>query len=326
MRIRGVQALLNGIVFGAAMVATTPSLQAADGPVFEIPKLGEVKIDGKADDWGDKGFKVESLCDVAGRTRPPQDFDVSFRLGWTEQGLAVLVDVSDDTALEPAEKPEDLWQGDSIEFFVATARGSDKSYQVVVAPGRDKKKPELRSNISDYRKGDGKKEKLSIEAARTVSDKGYVLEVLLPWKNLGIEAKEGAELAFQIYANDVDKENERFQALWYPKPDAHSDTNNTYTLKLAGEKGSKNVLASATGSYDGDGKAQVTINGAAALGGKSVTLKDGDKVVGEGKFESTNGRANTKIALPKPEKPYGPLSAVSDGETLCTVVVPEAAK
>ena len=103
---------------------------------------------------------------MAGRCRPPQDFNVTFRLGWNEKGLLVLVNVIDDVALEPAEKPEDLWQGDSIEFFVATQRGADKSYQVVIAPGRDKRKPELRSNISDYRKGEGKKEKLSIVSPR----------------------------------------------------------------------------------------------------------------------------------------------------------------
>src|SRR5258708_35078090 len=79
-----------------------------DSPVFEIPKLTDVKIDGKGDTWGDKGFKVENLCDVAGRTRTPDNFSPSFRLGWNEQGLLVLVNVLDDIPLEPAEKPEDL--------------------------------------------------------------------------------------------------------------------------------------------------------------------------------------------------------------------------
>lgn len=308
-----------------ALLALRPSY-SADSPAFDVPQIADIKIDGKADDWGDKGLKVETICDVAGRCRPPKDFNVNFRLGWNEKGLLVLVDVTDDVALEPAEKPEDMWQGDSIEFFVATARGADKSYQVVVAPGRDKKKPELRSNISDYRKGEGKKEKLTIEAQRTVSDTGYILEVLLPWKNLNIEAKEGTELAFQLYANDADKENERFQALWYPKPDAHSDTNNTHRLRLAGEKSTGKIQAAAAGSYDGDGKAQLAINGVVSLAGKTVQIKEGDKTLGEGTFIHLDGRASAKISLPKPEKPYGPLNAVVDGATISTVIIPEPPK
>ena len=238
----------------------------------------------------------------------------------------MLINVIDDVALERAEKPEDLWQGDSIELFVATKRGADQSYQVVIAPGRDARKPELRSNISDYRKGTAKKEKLTIEAVRTVNDKGNVIEALLPWKNLGIEAKDGTELAFQLYANDADKENERFQALWYPKPDAHSDTNNTHTLRLSDTKTSPAISAAGTGSYDADGKAQVVVVGAAALVGKTAALKDGEKSLGDFKFEADGGRAILKAALAKPEKPYGILTASIDNEILCSIKVPEAAK
>src|SRR5579862_231718 len=298
---------------------------ADDSPIFDVPKLADIKIDGKADDWADKGFSVENLCDVAGKTRTPDNFNASFKLGWDERGLLVLVTVIDDVPLEPAEKPEDLWQGDSIEFFVCTARGSDQSYQVVVAPGRDVKKPELRSNISDYRKGTGKKEKLTIEVARTVNDKGYVIEAMLPWKNLAIEPKEGLELAFQLYANDADKENERYQALWYPRPDAHSDTNNTHRIRLS-EKPSPAVRGCAAGNYDADGKAQVTVVAADSFKGKSVALKEGEFALGVGTFEAEGGRAVAKITLPKPVKPYGILSAVSGTDTLCTVKIPEPAK
>ncbi len=297
---------------------------ADDTPSFDIPKLSDMTIDGKGEDWGDKGFRVDALCDVAGKTRTPDNFNVNFKLGWNEKGLLVLVTVADDVALEPAEKVEDLWQGDSIEFFVATKRGSDQSYQVVVAPGRDPKKHELRSNISDYRKGTAKKEKLTIEAVRVVNDKGYVIEALLPWKNLGIEAKDGVELAFQLYANDADKENERYQALWYPKPDAHSDTNNTHTIRLSDTKTSPAVVAAAAGNYDGDGKAQIVIVSNDSFKGKSVTIKDGDKSVGDFKFEAEGGRAVVKATLPKPEKSYGTLTVMSGAESLCSIKIPEA--
>lgn len=317
------------------LLAASISLAAEDAQTFfEIPKLSDLKIDGSGADWGDKGFKVDSLCDVAGRTRPLADFSATFKLGWDERGLLVFVSVIDDVPLEPADKLEDLWQGDSIEFFVATAPGADKSYQVVIAPGRDPKHPELRSNISDYRKGDFKdkdgkeikKETLSIQAARTVNEKGYTLEVLLPWKNLNIEPKSGVEFAFQIYANDADKESERYQALWYPKPDAHSDTNNTYRLRLSDSKTSPAVRAVLFGNYDGDSRLQLTLWATDAFVGKSVVIKEGDKIIASGKFAAENGRSIAKFTTPKCEKPYELLSAVADKETLCTVLVPEPFK
>src|SRR4029078_629652 len=82
-----------GVPLLSSAVAPLPSYGAAIPP-FDVPQIADIKIDGKADDWGDKGFKVENICDVAGRCRPPKDFNVNFRLGWNEKGLLVLVDVT----------------------------------------------------------------------------------------------------------------------------------------------------------------------------------------------------------------------------------------
>ena len=323
-------AVCVAICIAALFFALERSVAGDAAPLFDIPKLADMKIDGKADDWGDKGFRVDALCDVAGRARPPTDFDVAFRLGWNDAGLLVLVTVSDDIPLEPAEKPEDLWQGDSIEFFVATGRGAEQSYQVVVAPGRDPKKPELRSNISDYRAVGGKKEKLTVEAARTINDKGYVLEVLLPWKNLGIEPKEGVEFAFQLYANDVDKENERFQALWYPRPDAHSDTHNTQRIRLAADKASRPEIVASAVAVDAEGKMEITLIAPDGLKDRIVFLMNGAEKVSQLTLNALAGRASAKISLPKATPPYGSLIVNLDAgkhvEPLGTVVIPEPPK
>ena len=318
------------VLVAAPLLTLERGVAGDSSPVFDIPKLADMKIDGKADDWGDKGFRVDGLCDVAGRARPPADFDVAFRLGWNDAGLLVLVTVTDDIPLEPAEKPEDLWQGDSIEFFVATERGADKSYQVVVAPGRDPKKPELRSNISDYRKGEGKKEKLTIEAARTINDKGYVLEVLLPWKNLGLEPKEGVEFAFQLYANDVDKENERYQALWYPRPDAHSDTHNTQRIRLAGDKASLPEIVATSVAVDADGKIEITLIAPESYNNRIINLMNGAEKVSQLTLNALGGRASAKVSLPKATPPFGSLIINLDAgkhyEPMGTIVIPEQPK
>jgi hypothetical protein len=216
------------------LAASVCAVWAADEQVYDIPKLDGITIDGKSEDWGDKGMMVDVLKDVNGAAPAPANFKAAFRLGWNDEGLLVLVWVSDDVALEPEEKVENLWKGDSIEMFMATDKGAVDHMQVVIAPGRDPNHKGIRTNVSDYRKE--KKGHLTVKAASTINENGYVIECLLPWKALGIEAAEGKNVGFQFFANDVDKAGERNQLLWYPKPDAHNDTNNMYRLKLGASK------------------------------------------------------------------------------------------
>lgn len=212
-----------------ACVATP--LFAGEGPtVFEIPKLADVKLDGDASEWTGKGLAVSGLKPAEGAARTAPNFEPTFRVGWDDRGLLVLVQVIDDVASEPALKLEEIWKGDSIEAFVCADPGKTKAYQMVLAPGRGGAKKELRHNLSDYRKDF--KGKLTVEAARTVSDKGYTVEILFPWKNLGVEPKPGMELGLQLFANDVDEGETRYQAMWFPKPDAHLDSANMQRLKL----------------------------------------------------------------------------------------------
>jgi hypothetical protein len=296
-------------------------LQAADdSPVFSIPKVSNIVIDGVADDWNVNGFKVDVLTDSGGKVQLASNFNATFRLGWDEKGLLVLVMVKDDVAMEPAEKIFDIWKGDSIELFVSSKRGDANSYQAVIAPGLDAKYNELRMNLSDYRKD--KKGKLTAEAKRAKVDGGYVMEVMLPWKNLGIEAAENVELGFQFYANDTDKGEDRYQALWYPKSEAHQDANNMHRIKLAVNP-SPAVQLSATGAMVED-RGIVSIVAYDTLAGKSVKIKDGDKEIGKGKLESEGGRATANIKLDKPkdkEKGYGVLEISVDDNAAASISI-----
>ena len=328
-------------VSAVLLVASVCVVRAADDTVYDIPKLDGITIDGKSEDWGDKGLMVDSLKDVNGKAPPPANFKAAFRLGWNDEGLLVLVWVSDDVALEPEEKVEDLWKGDSIEMFLATDRGAEDHMQIVIAPGRDPNHKGIRSNVSDYRKE--KKGKLTVKAASTINENGYVIETLIPWKSLNIEAAEGKTVGFQFFANDVDKAGERNQLLWFPKPDAHNDTNNMYRLKLAAGKAAaapapapavreavappvkteapkvaapaaptggaqitmeanlKESSLRVTQAAMEDGHGVITVSGAAKLKGKKIKVKDGDKKVGDGKLEAEGDSAVAKIKLDKPK-------------------------
>lgn len=311
--------------FLLALPLTVLAADAPSGPVFEIPKLDNITIDGKTDDWGDKGFRVDILADAYGKVPSPSNYSCKFRLGWNDKGLLVLVTVTDDVPLEPATKPEELWKGDSIEFFAANERGGNDCYQVVVAPGCDPNSPEPRTNISDYRQNKGPK--LAIEVKREKMDKGFVMEALLPWKNLSIEAQDGREVGFQLYANDSDKADQRTQLLWYPVPEANVDSNRMYRIKL-GAKVSPPVSTLAFGGYDADGKAQVTVTAVADLKGKKIRIKDAEgNKLGDGKLEEAAGCSTAAITLKqKKDKPLGTVGVFLDDEELTKLTIPEPAK
>ena len=318
-------ALIGFLCVAVLRAALSAAGEAPAPPVFDIPRLDNITIDGKPDDWGERGFRVDVLTDVAGKALPTANYDAVFRLGWDENGQLVLITVQDDVFLEPFTAGAELWKGDSIELFMATRRGGEDCFQVVLAPGCDPKTAKGRYNLSDYRKNEElKKTPLELKVKRTKTDHGFVLEVLLPWKNLGIEAKEGREIGFQLYANDSDKEGERFQLLWYPIPEPFTDPNRMYSLRLAAQP-SPPVRAVADAGYDAEGRGQISVVAAGELKGKQVKVKAGDQTVGEGELQPEGGRAAAKVSLPPPkEKAYGPLTVRVDDRVVGTVALPVA--
>src|SRR3954463_240811 len=89
-------------------------LRADDNaPVFEIPHLDKITVDGKADDWGDKGFHIDVLAENSPNLRAAGNFYSNVRLGWNDAGLCILMQINDDVNLEDANEDR-LWSKDSI--------------------------------------------------------------------------------------------------------------------------------------------------------------------------------------------------------------------
>ena len=55
---------------------------------FDIPRLESIRIDGDLSDWGEHGYRIESL-NWEGPPAAPDDYDPKFRIGWSEEGLLV---------------------------------------------------------------------------------------------------------------------------------------------------------------------------------------------------------------------------------------------
>ena len=122
----------------ATMICALSALASAgveaDAPVFDVPRVDKIKIDGDLADWGDRGFRVEMLTDQDGRTADVKNFDATFRLGWTKRALLLAARVRDDQYVE-SDNIKELWRGDGLELFLAAKRGSGQLLQGLIAPG-----------------------------------------------------------------------------------------------------------------------------------------------------------------------------------------------
>ena len=282
-----------------------------DAPLFDIPKLKNIVIDGNPNDWDGHGYCVNILS-AMGPRQPTSDFDVNFRLGWDERGLLALVRVCDDIHVEHNED-EFLWKRDSLEFFIAPSWGAHDVVKVTLSPGLDNDHPWLRYHFENNRdSGELEEEELSIQAVRSKTTRlspGYVLEVLLPWKNLKIDPKNGHEIAFQIYARDFDSREHKSFSLWHSQPGVSNTTAKMNRLRLS-NKTSSAVRAVAQGDYDGFSYAHVRLTGEKSLAGTRVKINDVDRTLATTQWIASDGWSVADIYLPMLplEQSYGRLT------------------
>src|SRR6185437_3838254 len=126
-----------------AMASDDPSLP----PLYDVPRLDKIAIDGSPTDWGDRGLRVNVLANVSGKILPKNDIDATLRLGWDDHGLLALVTVFDDISLEDNNPSA----GDSVELFISPKAGSTDVVRIAIAPGMDPHHTKLRSRVFDLR-------------------------------------------------------------------------------------------------------------------------------------------------------------------------------
>lgn len=203
-------------------------LPRAESASVRIPRIDGIEIDGNAADWEDGGYGIPFFAQLEGQVAPESDFAGSARVGWDGSGVNVLLRVSDDIASEAAEK---LYEGDSVEFFVAEGSRAKNWFQAIVAAGTASAHPEVRISYSDHRAD--RSEPPAIQVAREIVPGGYVLEARIPWGVLGVEPKVGTELGLQIVLNDRDGGEARTQYPWFPGTDTYRDQTQMVGIALA---------------------------------------------------------------------------------------------
>ena len=300
-------------------------LDAGLSPLYDIPRLDRITIDGKGDDWGDRGFRVNVLANSTNKVQPSSDIDASFRLGWNDRGLLVLVTVHDDIPFEDLNP----LNGDSVEMLMATRRGEPDMVRAVIGPGVDSELPEeVRTRVFDLRKTPSpNKTAPTVEVARTKIDGGYMLEALLPWTNLGITPAIGRDVGFQLQVNDLDASSQGSQLVWYPSLRTIHDSTQMQRLRLASTP-SPAVRSAAFGDYPHFHHTRIVVTAEAALAGQKVEVRQVDRVMASGKLDPDFVRpelASAHLSLPMALRgePYGALDVFIGGHRISQLDLPD---
>jgi len=267
---------------------------------FAIPRMDAILLDGHATDWGDGGFRVDMLIPAEGPMPAPQACAVSMRLGWNDAGLLVLLDVAGSDWSE-AEKVTELFARDSVEFYLARYPGSTDRCQWLVAPGMDARFPEPRVNLQDF--ATAPKLRANAVAPSLVRQRtadGYRMEVLLPWRTLGIAPKAGDEVAFQVMVNSHDRKGRPADhLLWFPMTGAAFDSRKLHRIRLS-DKASPPVTARARVRANlREGKTECEVFAPASGVDRAVRLRSADGVLASGTLVAgTNAIARATLTGP----------------------------
>ena len=227
------------------------AVENANDPVFDVPRLGSIAIDGNLSDWNGAGLKILTLTSPKGAPWPKSTPPPTACLGWNESGLLVGVTVHQ---REPNEHDyvRHLFKGDSIEVFCAPRKGSRDRYMLVVSPGLDPKYPQPRNCFFADPADEAERDlsSLSFQFGRKKTEDGYTAELLLPWSNLNVTPKPGLETALQIYVMESDDGEKSTTAMWHPAGESHVDPYAVHRIRLVERSEAKPVTLSASAQDD----------------------------------------------------------------------------
>lgn len=197
-------------------------LPPAGASPLDIPRLDEITIDGRAEDWPEEIPPIRLLSDIRGRVPEPGDFDARFRLAWNRDGLYILAEVSDDSLYEDRSR---FWNGDGIEIFVSPRPGSPEIVQVSLRPSFDLPDSSTAIVYYDHRRSGPLKEIMPESVFSSYkSDHSYRMEGRIPLDMIGIpDPGHGTEMAVQLYMNDSDGKGDTatFSLPWFPVRDSY---------------------------------------------------------------------------------------------------------
>ncbi len=286
------------------------------GKVYDIPELTSVEVDGCITDWDNKGTDIMLMSDINGNIYDSPDFAAKCKLGWNEQGLLVCLNVTDNDVYE-INDPDKIFSGDVIELFIADKRGGKEMVQYIIAPGvSDNVKEPLIVSWNMRSSRPLVEDEITIHVAAKKTAKGYTLEALIPFKNIGKTAETGKEIGFQVYANDNDKTNDKKKQLaWQHMPNTYKCSWAMQRLQLT-EKTSCTVNYAVRSFVMDEKQVHVNILTDSILAGNKVIIRDTTGITDSAVLSANGHIASAQITIPYKKDHYLPFSVWMDDEML----------
>jgi hypothetical protein len=272
---------------------------------FAIPRLESILLNGEASDWGGGGFRVDALIPAEGPMPAPQTCAAGMRLGWNDDGLLVWLDVAGGDWSE-AEKITELFARDSVEFYLARYPGSMDRCQWLVAPGLDPRFPEPRVNLQDFATSPRLRQNaVAPGVARQRTATGYRMEVLLPWRTLGITPRIGDEVAFQVMVNSHDRKGRPADhLLWFPMTGAAFDSRKLHRIRLSDQAAPPVTARARVRTNLREDKTECEVFAPLAAAGREVRLRSAGGGLASGTLAaSSNGFACVTLIGPGTDDP-----------------------
>ncbi len=143
--------------------------------------------------------------------RGPNDLWVEGKFLWDDENFYLYITVVDDVFFNDF-PPDEIWQGDSVQFAIAPEDRHEKDepfVQIDIAKANGKDIIYRRAFAMPLKEGEiNFKGKISIQGNKII----YL--VAIPWKELGIKPESGKSLGFSFLVNDNDGKGRRGWMEW----------------------------------------------------------------------------------------------------------------
>jgi hypothetical protein len=280
-----------------------PTERTRAQPVYDVPFLHGFRIDSDLAEWADDGFRVSLLgIDEDNRRLVDRDdLDLSFRLGWTPAGLALLARVR---AHEYVEDPDGdrLVLGDHLQVSVADSAAGRNVVTLLVAPGMTSDQPELRHTLRDHRREDLRNVPARASVARAKRTEGYVVEALVPWPVLGIVPQPGIEIGFQFYMAHRGAEGPAAIVTWFPCLRDWRPADSLHALRLStAATPAFDQAAFAWVDYADMARARYHVVCHEPDAGRTVSVLSGANVLAQATARPEDGAAVARLEAPYPQ-------------------------
>jgi len=206
----------DSVLLSECPVYLSAAKEKGDAVHGELRRALEAKVPGRGKPGGETIAlsRRDSLCrsyrtrrdvfppDPSVEWNGPDDLSAELAISWEDDGLRILVAVRDDE-LSAGFKGPSMWRNDCLQIGIDTADNARRGYGydsddwlLGFCAGRTP----WAWQAADGRKG--ARPELSARVARSEGMTNY--DVLLPWKQIGIEPRSGVSFGLAIAVRDVD--------------------------------------------------------------------------------------------------------------------------